>query len=217
MSGLCILERVTGIEPASSAWKAEVLPMNYTRESRCLKQRIYSIAQQNVKQVGKFQSIKGTQPADSRTTTSSNQGAKPSEASTCKRKALPPSVDVARRDIPPRREPRATRNDPDRRQIQRIAVLGSEKSRRQQASDLGRQWSGRQDSNLRHPAPKAGALPNCATSRNATVTHYTGNPGEPTRTARRSSPRRRMRARRRANTPTRRRSTTNPRLGTKMR
>ncbi len=26
-------------------------------------------------------------------------------------------------------------------------------------------WSGRQDSNLRHPAPKAGALPNCATSR----------------------------------------------------
>ncbi len=76
--------------------------MNYTRESRCLKQRICSIAQQNVKQVGKFQSIKGTQPADSRTTTSSNQGAKPSEASTCKRKALPPSVDAARRDIPPR-------------------------------------------------------------------------------------------------------------------
>ena len=27
------------------------------------------------------------------------------------------------------------------------------------------EWSGRQDSNLRHPAPKAGALPNCATSR----------------------------------------------------
>ena len=26
-------------------------------------------------------------------------------------------------------------------------------------------WSGRQDLNLRHPAPKAGALPNCATSR----------------------------------------------------
>ena len=26
-------------------------------------------------------------------------------------------------------------------------------------------WSGRQDSNLRHPAPKAGALPDCATSR----------------------------------------------------
>ena len=26
------LERVTGIEPASSAWKAEVLPMNYTRK-----------------------------------------------------------------------------------------------------------------------------------------------------------------------------------------
>src|SRR5690606_21238011 len=27
-----LLERVAGIEPASSAWKAEVLPLNYTRE-----------------------------------------------------------------------------------------------------------------------------------------------------------------------------------------
>lgn len=27
------LERVAGIEPASSAWKAEVLPLNYTRVS----------------------------------------------------------------------------------------------------------------------------------------------------------------------------------------
>ena len=26
------LERVAGIEPASSAWKAEVLPLNYTRK-----------------------------------------------------------------------------------------------------------------------------------------------------------------------------------------
>lgn len=26
------LERATGVEPASSAWKAEVLPMNYARE-----------------------------------------------------------------------------------------------------------------------------------------------------------------------------------------
>ena len=25
------MERVTGIEPAPSAWKAEVLPLNYTR------------------------------------------------------------------------------------------------------------------------------------------------------------------------------------------
>ena len=32
-----------------------------------------------------------------------------------------------------------------------------------------RDWSGRQDSNLRHPAPKAGALPNCATSRRYTA------------------------------------------------
>jgi hypothetical protein len=28
---LPILERVMGIEPTSSAWKAEVLPLNYTR------------------------------------------------------------------------------------------------------------------------------------------------------------------------------------------
>lgn len=28
-------------------------------------------------------------------------------------------------------------------------------------------WSGRQDLNLRHPAPKAGALPNCAIARYA--------------------------------------------------
>ena len=26
------LERVMGIEPTSSAWKAEVLPLNYTRQ-----------------------------------------------------------------------------------------------------------------------------------------------------------------------------------------
>lgn len=29
--GLLYSERVTGIEPAPSAWKAEVLPLNYTR------------------------------------------------------------------------------------------------------------------------------------------------------------------------------------------
>ena len=28
------LERVSGIEPPPSAWKAEVLPLNYTRKSR---------------------------------------------------------------------------------------------------------------------------------------------------------------------------------------
>jgi hypothetical protein len=27
-----MLERVMGIEPTRSAWKAEVLPLNYTRE-----------------------------------------------------------------------------------------------------------------------------------------------------------------------------------------
>jgi hypothetical protein len=29
---VCKLERVKGIEPSSSAWKAEVLPLNYTRD-----------------------------------------------------------------------------------------------------------------------------------------------------------------------------------------
>ena len=33
------------------------------------------------------------------------------------------------------------------------------------ATPLNEIWSGRQDSNLRHPAPKAGALPDCATPR----------------------------------------------------
>ena len=30
------MERAAGIEPASSAWKAEVLPLNYTRGNRLL-------------------------------------------------------------------------------------------------------------------------------------------------------------------------------------
>ena len=30
-----LLERVTGIGPAYPAWKAGVLPLNYTRESSC--------------------------------------------------------------------------------------------------------------------------------------------------------------------------------------
>src|SRR5690606_7722531 len=37
--------------------------------------------------------------------------------------------------------------------------------RRHQAALPAEKWSGRQDSNLRHPAPKAGALPGCATPR----------------------------------------------------
>jgi hypothetical protein len=32
--GSCqFVERVTGIEPAFSAWEADVLPLNYTRET----------------------------------------------------------------------------------------------------------------------------------------------------------------------------------------
>jgi hypothetical protein len=29
------MERETGIEPAPSAWKAEVLPLNYSRTGKC--------------------------------------------------------------------------------------------------------------------------------------------------------------------------------------
>src|SRR5687767_11202251 len=35
------------------------------------------------------------------------------------------------------------------------------------------EWSGREDLNLRHPAPKAGALPGCATPRQS---HYPTQP-----------------------------------------
>jgi hypothetical protein len=31
--GTLVVERVTGIEPALSAWEADVLPLNYTRAS----------------------------------------------------------------------------------------------------------------------------------------------------------------------------------------
>ena len=38
-----ILERVKGIEPSRSAWKAEVLPLNYTRKTFCWKRNISNI------------------------------------------------------------------------------------------------------------------------------------------------------------------------------
>ena len=34
------VERVTGIEPALSAWEADVLPLNYTREDRTSRFRL---------------------------------------------------------------------------------------------------------------------------------------------------------------------------------
>ena len=33
-AGVTSMERATGIEPAFSAWEADVLPLNYTREVR---------------------------------------------------------------------------------------------------------------------------------------------------------------------------------------
>src|SRR3546814_8615436 len=55
----------------------------------------------------------------------------------------------------------------------------------------GRNWSGRQDSNLRHPAPKAGALPGCATPRTADALrfHALGEQAERTAGTRRAAPR----------------------------
>ena len=35
------MERVMGIEPTSSAWKAEVLPLNYTRRCRARGPKTY--------------------------------------------------------------------------------------------------------------------------------------------------------------------------------
>src|SRR5437867_3362996 len=37
--------------------------------------------------------------------------------------------------------------------------------RRLNSHERSEEWSGREDLNLRHPAPKAGALPGCATPR----------------------------------------------------
>ncbi len=50
----------------------------------------------------------------------------------------------------------------------------SRSARRGSSCRQGRDWSGREDLNLRPPAPKAGALPGCATPRPA---H--GNPSNP--------------------------------------
>ena len=42
------MERVIGIEPTSSAWKAEVLPLNYTRVVKIYMGRLMGIEPTNV-------------------------------------------------------------------------------------------------------------------------------------------------------------------------
>src|SRR5262245_18288680 len=42
-----------------------------------------------------------------------------------------------------------------------------------------RRWSGQQDSNLRPPAPKAGALPDCAMPRSCSAIHSSCGSGKP--------------------------------------
>jgi hypothetical protein len=38
-TGAPVMERVTGIEPAPSAWEAETLPLSYTRDAAAADQR----------------------------------------------------------------------------------------------------------------------------------------------------------------------------------
>src|SRR6185503_10193410 len=47
----------------------------------------------------------------------------------------------------------------------------SDKSIIRRAARASEVWSGREDLNLRHPAPKAGALPGCATPRRLNYNH----------------------------------------------
>ena len=44
------MERVMGIEPTPSAWKAEVLPLNYTRALRSNKMHLYALTTRQLSQ-----------------------------------------------------------------------------------------------------------------------------------------------------------------------
>ena len=50
-----------GIEPTSSAWKAEVLPLNYTRTGRLLNEPDACLQQNNMVEGGGFEPPKLTQ------------------------------------------------------------------------------------------------------------------------------------------------------------
>lgn len=54
----CNLERVAGIEPASSAWKAEVLPLNYTRTNKLYLCRSFYTSNKEYKRSQQSPSIK---------------------------------------------------------------------------------------------------------------------------------------------------------------
>ena len=53
------LERVAGIEPASSAWKAEVLPLNYTRTFFYLFERCFLLARSHVRTLSSEKMVEG--------------------------------------------------------------------------------------------------------------------------------------------------------------
>src|SRR5258705_9803444 len=56
-------------------------------------------------------------------------------------------------------------------QLRRLVLYPAELQARilRMAGNQSENWSGREDSNLRPPAPKAGALPGCATPRKTTI------------------------------------------------
>ena len=144
------MERAKGIEPSSSVWKTEALPLSYTRRTdlRVLKDsRVCETAAFDIQKFGptcpcksaNFSSITRTTPAQFH---------------------------------------RMTRNTWSGRQVRGNLRAGSNSitwSGRQVRGNLRAgsnsiTWSGRQDSNLRPPAPKAGALPSCATPRRSLPT-----------------------------------------------
>ena len=74
------LERVMGIEPTPSAWKAEVLPLNYTRESVEPRQTSArtSIATNNLVEGGGFEPPKA-EPSDLQSDPFDRSGTPPNE------------------------------------------------------------------------------------------------------------------------------------------
>ena len=119
------MERMTGIEPASRAWKARVLPLNHIRKILVGK----SFPTFLVGTTGSFCE-------------------KRSCGSFCHKLNFEMTISKLHRtvgSIPPRSS--------------HIILKTCQRSQRF--------WSGRQESNLRHLAPKASALPDCATSRNS--------------------------------------------------
>lgn len=65
LAGTCVLirafalERVTGIEPALSAWEADVLPLNYTRSGTTLPEALHPRAVRCTRHLGEVAASAG--------------------------------------------------------------------------------------------------------------------------------------------------------------